>query len=126
MPLQAQFVQQHQGVLGAASPAVPSLSFEDEEHKPKKRPRGAAREPNCPKCDNPKCHKSHTYQPPCQRSGQTKPVRAKPKQDDKKLAKIATLGDPMGTHQDASLGMHDDHYTTPLHETIRSTSASQW
>lgn len=43
-----------------------------------KRQRGS-RLPFCPKCDNPKCHKSHTYAAPCVRQGQVKPVRAKPK-----------------------------------------------
>jgi len=38
----------------------------------KKRSRGS---PYCPKCANPKCHRSHTYEPPCARCGMPKPER---------------------------------------------------
>ncbi|KAJ8602548.1 hypothetical protein CTAYLR_008331 [Chrysophaeum taylorii] len=67
----------------------------NEKKKTTKRPRGS-REPFCPKCANPKCHKSHTYVAPCVREGQVKPVRAKPKSHvGKSLAKRAPAPAPL-------------------------------
>lgn len=61
------------GVVAATAPVPTKLVTATT-----KRPRGS-REPFCPKCANPKCHKSHTYTAPCVREGMVKPIRAKPK-----------------------------------------------